>query len=80
MAETGQVTLYGDHPTLTECSLYRARQHIYKEERYKFYSDSTGALISLIPHWLFGFQQIHPDYTVNIVYVCIARGWKSKHQ
>lgn len=33
MAETGQVTLYGDHPTLTECSLYRARRNIYKEER-----------------------------------------------
>ncbi|KAG8385247.1 hypothetical protein BUALT_Bualt03G0022200 [Buddleja alternifolia] len=33
MAETGQVKLYGDQPTLTECSLYRARRHLYKEER-----------------------------------------------
>ncbi|XP_071921679.1 protein PLASTID TRANSCRIPTIONALLY ACTIVE 12, chloroplastic isoform X4 [Coffea arabica] len=33
MAETGQIKLYGDHPTLTETSLYRARRHIYKEER-----------------------------------------------
>ncbi|XP_052179993.1 protein PLASTID TRANSCRIPTIONALLY ACTIVE 12, chloroplastic [Diospyros lotus] len=33
MAEKGQVKLYGDHPTLTETSLYRARRHIYKEER-----------------------------------------------
>ncbi|KAK4491569.1 hypothetical protein RD792_002321 [Penstemon davidsonii] len=33
MAETGQIKLYGDEPTLTECSLYRARRHIYKEER-----------------------------------------------
>lgn len=33
MAETGQIKLYGDHPTLTECALYRARRHIYKEER-----------------------------------------------
>lgn len=33
MAETGQVKLYGDHPTMTETSLYRARRHIYKEER-----------------------------------------------
>ncbi|KAK4781710.1 hypothetical protein SAY86_015812 [Trapa natans] len=33
MAETGQVKLYGDHPTLTETSLYRARRHIFKEER-----------------------------------------------
>lgn len=33
MAETGQVKLYGDHPTLTETSLYRARRHLYKDER-----------------------------------------------
>ncbi|MED6120369.1 Protein PLASTID TRANSCRIPTIONALLY ACTIVE 12, chloroplastic [Stylosanthes scabra] len=33
MAETGQVKLYGEHPTLTETSLYRARRHLYKEER-----------------------------------------------
>ncbi|CAI9089697.1 OLC1v1024317C1 [Oldenlandia corymbosa var. corymbosa] len=39
MAETGQVKLYGDHPTLTETSLYRARRHIYKEERLKAEQD-----------------------------------------
>ncbi|KAA8519433.1 hypothetical protein F0562_013692 [Nyssa sinensis] len=33
MAETGQIKLYGEQPTLTETSLYRARRHIYKEER-----------------------------------------------
>ncbi|EXB86303.1 hypothetical protein L484_000962 [Morus notabilis] len=33
MAETGQVKLYGEHPTLTETSLYRARRHLFKEER-----------------------------------------------
>eukprot|EP00262_Sarcandra_glabra_P012978 TRINITY_DN3476_c0_g1_i1.p1 TRINITY_DN3476_c0_g1~~TRINITY_DN3476_c0_g1_i1.p1 ORF type:complete len:499 (-),score=111.80 TRINITY_DN3476_c0_g1_i1:495-1991(-) len=33
MAETGQIKLYGDHPTLTETSLYRARRHLFKEER-----------------------------------------------
>ncbi|KAK9085920.1 hypothetical protein Sjap_026331 [Stephania japonica] len=33
MAETGQVKLYGDTPTRTETSLYRARRHLYKEER-----------------------------------------------
>ncbi|CAK9149073.1 unnamed protein product [Ilex paraguariensis] len=33
MAETGQIKLYGEHPTLTETSLYRARRHIFKEER-----------------------------------------------
>ncbi|KAI4368073.1 hypothetical protein MLD38_016676 [Melastoma candidum] len=33
MAETGQVKLYGDEPTLTETSLYRARRHLFKEER-----------------------------------------------
>ncbi|XP_074273244.1 protein PLASTID TRANSCRIPTIONALLY ACTIVE 12, chloroplastic [Silene latifolia] len=33
MAETGQIKLYGEHPTLTEISLYRARRHLFKEER-----------------------------------------------
>ncbi|XP_021756825.1 protein PLASTID TRANSCRIPTIONALLY ACTIVE 12-like [Chenopodium quinoa] len=33
MAETGQVKLYGEQPTLTETSLYRARRHLFKEER-----------------------------------------------
>ncbi|GMP73715.1 hypothetical protein CsSME_00031392 [Camellia sinensis var. sinensis] len=33
MAETGQIKLYGEHPTLTETSLYRSRRHIYKKER-----------------------------------------------
>lgn len=34
MAETGQIKLYGDHPTLTETALARARKRIFKEERY----------------------------------------------
>jgi len=34
MAETGQIKLHGEHPTLTETALYRARREIYKEERY----------------------------------------------
>ncbi|KAF3795477.1 PLASTID TRANSCRIPTIONALLY ACTIVE 12 protein [Nymphaea thermarum] len=33
MAETGQIKIYGDHPTLTETSIYRARRHLFKEER-----------------------------------------------
>ncbi|KAK7331418.1 hypothetical protein VNO77_25642 [Canavalia gladiata] len=33
MAETGQIKLHGEHPTLTETALYRARRHLYKEER-----------------------------------------------
>lgn len=33
MAETGQIKLYGEEPTLTETSLYRARRHLYKQER-----------------------------------------------
>lgn len=35
MAETGQVKLYGEHPTRTETSLYRARRHLFKDERLK---------------------------------------------
>ncbi|KAL0305461.1 UNVERIFIED_CONTAM: protein PLASTID TRANSCRIPTIONALLY ACTIVE 12, chloroplastic [Sesamum radiatum] len=48
MAETGQVKLYGDHPTLTECSLYRARRHIYKEER--DWEDENTQLIEMFMH------------------------------
>ncbi|PWA93954.1 plastid transcriptionally active 12 [Artemisia annua] len=33
MAETGQIKLFGEQPTLTETALYRARKHLYKEER-----------------------------------------------
>ncbi|KAK7412546.1 hypothetical protein VNO78_04010 [Psophocarpus tetragonolobus] len=33
MAETGQIKLHGEHPTLAETALYRARREIYKEER-----------------------------------------------
>ncbi|XP_020092276.1 protein PLASTID TRANSCRIPTIONALLY ACTIVE 12 [Ananas comosus] len=33
MAETGQIKLFGDHPTQTETALARARRHLYKEER-----------------------------------------------
>lgn len=33
MAETGQVKIYGETPTLTETALYRARRKIFKEER-----------------------------------------------
>lgn len=33
MNETGQIKLYGDHPTITETALARARKHIFKEER-----------------------------------------------
>jgi len=34
MAETGQIKLHGEEPTLTETALYRARREIYKQERY----------------------------------------------
>ncbi|KAM0951689.1 putative protein PLASTID TRANSCRIPTIONALLY ACTIVE 12 [Dioscorea sansibarensis] len=33
MAETGQIKLFGDHPTRTETALARARKHVLKEER-----------------------------------------------
>lgn len=48
MAETGQVKLYGEHPTLTETSLYRARRHIFKEERYVDYYTYCIVLISFL--------------------------------
>ncbi|CAN1302403.1 Protein PLASTID TRANSCRIPTIONALLY ACTIVE 12, chloroplastic [Linum perenne] len=33
MADNGDVKIFGEHPTLTETALYRARKHVYKEER-----------------------------------------------
>ncbi|PWA55878.1 plastid transcriptionally active protein [Artemisia annua] len=33
MAETGQIKLFGEQPTLTETALYRAKKHLHKEER-----------------------------------------------
>ncbi|KAG0497202.1 hypothetical protein HPP92_001893 [Vanilla planifolia] len=33
MAETGQIKLYGDQPTLTEAALAKARKEVFKEER-----------------------------------------------
>lgn len=41
MAETGQIELYGDHPTHTETALAKARRHIFKEERY-IWSDAAN--------------------------------------
>ncbi|WVZ68691.1 hypothetical protein U9M48_017600 [Paspalum notatum var. saurae] len=33
MAETGQIKIFGDHPTRTEAALAKTRRHLYKEER-----------------------------------------------
>lgn len=47
MAETGQIKLYGEHPTVTETALYRARRKVFKEERLqaeKERLESTGPL------------------------------------
>ncbi|CAO1946126.1 unnamed protein product [Urochloa humidicola] len=33
MAETGQIKIFGDYPTLTEAALAKTRRHLYKEER-----------------------------------------------
>ncbi|VVB02074.1 unnamed protein product [Arabis nemorensis] len=42
MAKTGQVKLYGEEPTLTETSLYRARRHLFKEERLQAERERLG--------------------------------------
>jgi hypothetical protein len=34
MAETGQIKIFGDQPTVTEAALAKARKNVYKEERY----------------------------------------------
>ncbi|KAK1668077.1 hypothetical protein QYE76_056236 [Lolium multiflorum] len=33
MAETGQIKIFGDHPTRTEAALAKTRRHLHKEER-----------------------------------------------
>jgi hypothetical protein len=33
MAETGQIKIFGDHPTRVEAALAKTRRHLYKEER-----------------------------------------------
>ncbi|ONM37552.1 protein PLASTID TRANSCRIPTIONALLY ACTIVE 12, chloroplastic isoform X1 [Zea mays] len=33
MAETGQIKIFGDHPSRTEAALAKTRRHLYKEER-----------------------------------------------
>ncbi|KAL5227247.1 hypothetical protein ABZP36_015512 [Zizania latifolia] len=33
MSETGQIKIFGDHPTRTEAALAKTRRHLYKEER-----------------------------------------------
>lgn len=56
MAETGQIKLYGEHPTVTETALYRARRHVYKEERYNLcelscYWHVNGMPLGLLWSW-----------------------------
>jgi hypothetical protein len=38
MAETGQIKIFGDHPTRTEAALAKTRRHLHKEERLSKYS------------------------------------------
>ncbi|PON33207.1 Plastid transcriptionally active protein [Parasponia andersonii] len=54
MAETGQIKLYGEHPTLTETSLYRARRHLYKEERLQAEQDKLNEVgaIAYYSEWV----------------------------
>jgi hypothetical protein len=34
MAETGQIKLFGEKPTIAEATLARARKHVFYNERY----------------------------------------------
>lgn len=52
MAETGQVKLYGEIPTLTETALFRARRHIFKEERYSWFLVQTDCFIMLLAYYI----------------------------
>ncbi|KAL8108381.1 protein PLASTID TRANSCRIPTIONALLY ACTIVE 12, chloroplastic isoform X1 [Apium graveolens] len=59
MAETGQVKLYGDHPTLTETSLYRARRHLYKDERLQAESERLKEVgpLAYYSEWVKAWKQ-----------------------
>lgn len=54
MAETGQVKLYGEHPTQTETSIYKARRHLFKEERLKAEQDKLQKVgpIAYFSEWV----------------------------
>lgn len=54
MAEAGQVKLYGEHPTQTEKALYRARRHLFKEERLKAEQDKLEKIgpIAYFSEWV----------------------------
>ncbi|KAJ1414195.1 hypothetical protein SESBI_19045 [Sesbania bispinosa] len=59
MAETGQIKLHGEHPTLTECALYRARRHLYKEERLRAEEErlERDGPISYYSEWVKGWKR-----------------------
>ncbi|KAJ4969486.1 hypothetical protein NE237_016187 [Protea cynaroides] len=59
MAETGQIKLYGDHPTHTETSLYRARRHLYKEERLQAEQERLERIgpIAYYSEWVKGWKR-----------------------
>lgn len=59
MAESGQVKLYGEHPTLTETSLYRARRHLFKEERLQAEKERLNKVgpIAYYSEWVKGWKK-----------------------
>lgn len=59
MAETGQVKLYGEHPTLTETSLYRARRHLFKDERLRAEQErlERDGPIAYYSEWVKGWKK-----------------------
>ncbi|OVA11567.1 hypothetical protein BVC80_1169g31 [Macleaya cordata] len=59
MAETGQIKLYGDYPTLTETSLYRARRHLFKEERLQAEQERLERIgpIAYYSEWVQGWKR-----------------------
>ncbi|GAB2290791.1 Protein PLASTID TRANSCRIPTIONALLY ACTIVE 12, chloroplastic [Dionaea muscipula] len=59
MAETGQIKLYGEHPTVTETALYRARRHLFKEERVKAEQDRLEKIgpLAYYSEWVKAWKQ-----------------------
>ncbi|CAL1403010.1 unnamed protein product [Linum trigynum] len=59
MAENGEVKLYGETPTLTETALYRARKHLYKEERLRLEQEKLERIgpMAYYSEWVKAWQR-----------------------
>jgi hypothetical protein len=58
MAETGQIKIFGDHPSRTEAALAKTRRHLYKEERLTYIHRILELLYHKFMQYIFLSQMI----------------------